>query len=292
MCLCSCSRPGIKILCHCEYDDTCPLIASFVTYITLLLCLQMEQIRRANRMYTSDSLFCKSVLSIPVPVPVQSSPVSPLRYDDHVPESVVVHSDHPATSHPLTDKQQEKGQHLQQTHSHPHHHKDHSHKQNRKEQTPEISCSPESIYLQMDDPCSISLMKMNGTDPPATGRKKKVIITENAAKIMPEETANDFLHRIDSSIAKTRDQVEKKVSASGVSYSYSENDLFSLNQPGTSAASVSRSRSARFKPSANNSAVPNGSSPELPACYIRTADNKVRYSMRKLEQEQDELFQL
>jgi hypothetical protein len=191
---------------------------------------------------------------------------------------------------------QQKGQ--PQTHSHPHHHKVHdSHKKEIREQTPEISCSPDSHCIQMDDPCSISLIKMNGKDPPATGRKKKVIISENAAKLMPEETANDFLHRIDSSIAKTRDQVEKKVTASGVSYSYSENDLFTLNQPGPSAASVSRSRSARFKAPAKDTAIRNGgaggeANEELPACYIRTADNKVRYSMRKLEQEQDELFQL
>ena len=142
--------------------------------------------------------------------------------------------------------------------------------------------------MQMSDPCNISLTKINGKDPPATSRRK--VATQSADKVS-EETANDFLHRIDSSIAKTRDQLEKKVSAAGVSYSYSENDLFNLNQP--ASANVPRSRSVRFKSTLPpHGSVSNGETEELPACYIRTVDNKVRYSMRRLEQEQDELFQL
>lgn len=230
---------------------------------------QMEQIRRANRMYTSDSLFCKSVLSIPVPV--QDSSSASLLRNDLVPD----------TSPPVRVKGQ-----LQTHVPHPN---DHSHK--KKDQSTEISNSPDSwSSSQMSDPCSISLTKMNGKDPPTTSRSKAAP-SERPDKVR-EETANDFLHRIDSSIAKTRDQVEKKVTAAGVAYSYSENDLFSLNQPTTS--SVSRSRSARFKSiqPAHDSGVSNGDKEELPACYIRTADNKVRYSMRRLEQEQDELFQL
>lgn len=150
----------------------------------------------------------------------------------------------------------------------------------------------------MSDPSSISLTQLNGKDPPV--RRKKRPVTADSELKAAEETANDFLHRIDSSIAKTRDQVERKVQAAGVSYSYSENDLFSMNGQmgdGTPAASVVRSRSARFK----NGTLPpldseieyrNGDSDEQAACYIRPGDNKVRYSMRRLERERDELFQL
>jgi len=37
---------------------------------------------------------------------------------------------------------------------------------------------------------------------------------------------------------------------------------------------------------------PTASSSEVPACYIKAKEHKVRYSMRRLEQQQDELFQL
>lgn len=216
-------------------------------------------------MYTSDSLFCKSVLSIPIPTH------DPLLHNDLVPEAG-------CSSCPTTSKLHIKGHHET------HHQNSHSHNLEEQSKSPDLwSTSP-----QMNDPCSISLTKINGKDPPA-GKKTATQETNQSS----EETANDFLHRIDSSIAKTRDQLEKKVGAAGVSYSYSENDLFSINQPAT--ASVSRSRSARFKsklPAPLDSASSNGGGEEVPACYIRTADSKVRYSMRRLEQEQDELFQL
>ena len=155
----------------------------------------------------------------------------------------------------------------------------------KEDQSIEISNSPDSWSspsLQMSGACDISLTKMNGKR--ATSMRQQ--LQPQSTPKVPEESANDFLHRIDSSIAKTRDQLEKKAGASGVAYSYSENDLFSLNQP--AASSVSRSRSARFKNSQADAGMTNGE----PACYIRTGDNKVRYSMRRLEQEQDELFQL
>lgn len=251
--------------------------------MTRCLCLQMEQIRRANRMYTSDSLFCKSVLSIPVPDPGSHSDLlsDPVRHADR--------QQTPSTSRHL----QIKGQ------NHSVHRQNDSHSNRGKGgQSPEISNSPDSSSLQMSDSSGISLTKLNGKHPPAR-RNKQSVASDTGLKVK-EETANDFLHRIDSSIAKTRDQVERKVHAAGVSYSQSENDLFSLNGQavsGPSVTSVSRSRSARFTtktlPPVDSDGTRNGTeSEELPACYIRPGDNKVRYSMRRLEREQDELFQL
>lgn len=243
-------------------------------------CWQTEQILRANRMYPTDSLFCKSVLSIPVPVHN-----SPATNSDLLSDPVRHHT--PASSRHIQIKGQV-------------HRQDDSQSQSRKgEPSPAVSHSPDSwSSLQMTDPSSISLTQLNGKDSPVR-RKKRAVVVDSELKAA-EETANDFLHRIDSSIAKTRDQVERKVHAAGVSYSFSENDLFNLNGQtgaGPSATSVTRSRSARFK----NGTLPtldseieyrNGDTEEQAACYIRPGDNKVRYSMKRLEREQDELFQL
>lgn len=137
------------------------------------------------------------------------------------------------------------------------------------------------------DPSSISLSTLNGSRNSSTRNSRTSIRRMQdieSIEGVKEESATDFLSRIDSSIKKTKLQVAKN-QKSLLPYSQSHNDLFE------EGPSTSRSRDNGWKTYASLDGT-NGSNSEVPTCYIKAKENKVRYSMRRLEQQQDELFQL
>jgi hypothetical protein len=106
-------------------------------------------------------------------------------------------------------------------------------------------------------------------------------------ELVKEESANDFLTRIDSSIQKSKILVAKN-QKSILPYSQSHNDLFEAGP----SSSRSRENGWNNYTSLEETPSSNGSNKEVPTCYIKAKEHKVRYSMRRLEQQQDELFQL
>ena len=292
---------------------------------------KMEQIRRSNRMYTSDSLFCKSVLSIPVPAEqpdsgrvTKSSTSNTINDPEEI--QVIVEDPH-QTNCGANNKRKSKGK----VHSHNNCiTKSTSSQQHHNQQPDSVQDSVQNpvqeSYLQgmsrsqsefsswtsvtssvgrpadsmsiSSDPSSISLSTLNGSRNSSTRTSRNSIkrMDPDAIEPLKEETASDFLSRIDSSIKKTKDQVAKN-QKSLVPYSQSENDLFSLD-PGPSTSSRIRKNDNGWRKTyvsmdgSTTNGSPTASSSEVPACYIKAKEHKVRYSMRRLEQQQDELFQL
>lgn len=96
-----------------------------------------------------------------------------------------------------------------------------------------------------------------------------------------EHSINEFLDKIDSSIASTKNQVQK---VQGSSSLFSEDDIFSRKRP-----PVSRLRQQ------NQHQIVAPSSSEIlspPHPIVMTQGRKVRTSLQRLQREQDEMFEL
>ena len=278
-------------------------------------------------MYTSDSLFCKSVLSIPVPSSSESIEVPSVMEDDsgrvtksstfQDPDEIEVivedpstssfHSNSSASSKKKTKRVNNhnnfvaKSKKSQQQYNNQEEEEDSYHQGMSRSQSEFLSWThvtspvgPSDSISISSDPSSISLSTLNGSRNSSVRTSRTSIRkteAENSVKVK-EETASDFLSRIDSSIQRTKEQVAKNQETL-VPYhsSHSDNDLFSLE-----AGSSSRADNGWKKTYVSLDVPSNGtSSPsnhEVPACYIKAKEHKVRYSMRRLEQQQDELFQL
>lgn len=216
--------------------------------LSALFSFQMEQIRRANRLFPSDTLFCKSVLSIPVPRVKKAT--STLTNSDS--------SRHPDSS---SDTESEAG----------------------------ISYN-NSIYNSSDDipftmgssSASISLTRLNGSN------NSRLKVSKNAKTNVesPEESANDFLSRIDNSIARSKDQMASRLRSSQSHYNI---------KPSNNLAGPSRSQSMGLSTSPlNESALDettNGreespaaaaAADQLPSLCIKARESKVHYSKKRV----------
>ncbi|KAK3931578.1 LysM and putative peptidoglycan-binding domain-containing protein 2 [Frankliniella fusca] len=103
--------------------------------------------------------------------------------------------------------------------------------------------------------------------------------TENG--FSDEHSIDEFLDKIDSSIASTKHQVQK---VQGSSSLYSEDDIFSRKRP-----PVSRLRQQ------NQHQIVAPTSSEIlspPHPIVMTQGRKVRTSLQRLQREQDEMFEL
>lgn len=207
---------------------------------------QMEQIRRANRMYTSDSLFLRPTLKIPVPdevTPTGHNNSSHKKNHSHAPSTS---KSTPST--PMIDGYEKYKQTFNAaTHSKPSlgHMKDtqnfisfNSNDAMSGNHTNNCSLEPEIIIVNPNS---------GSVDPNSTGAKSKRHFKSNGGHthqdlssasgdnkqqqqpMTREESMTDFLIRIDSSIAKTKDHVTRV--GSNMNSSYSESDLFLFNDP-------------------------------------------------------------
>lgn len=124
----------------------------------------------------------------------------------------------------------------------------------------------------------------------STGSAGASLISSPASPMSPSSTENgfsdehsidEFLDKIDSSIASTKNQVQK---VQGNSSLYSEDDIFTRKRP-----PVSRLRQQ------NQHQVVAPSSSEIlsaPHPIVMTQGRKVRTSLQRLQREQDEMFEL
>ncbi|GIX94666.1 lysM and putative peptidoglycan-binding domain-containing protein 2 [Caerostris darwini] len=190
------------------------------------LCLQygvnMEQIKRANKMWTADSLFLRS--SLDIPVDKEALTVSSISCDSGSPQLSPV-------------KHYENGDSF-------------------------LNCQT-SIDLSNQLNSSIS---DNGVE--------------------REESAADFLIRIDSHIAQTKDKVQRLQNK----VVYSEDDLHNSRDGFSSHMGYQYQRNNL---SGSSSLSNLNVDPSLtPQTVVMTKGRKVRSSLKKLEKQQDEIFEL
>lgn len=210
--------------------------------------LQMEQIRRANRLFHTDTLFTKSVLSIPVP---RAKGDASSSFSDS------------CTRH-LDSSSDTESEGLNAS----------------------IYNSSDDLPVTMGSP-SISLTRLDSSSHPRLKMSRNVTIDDS-----PEESAHDFLHRIDSSIRKSKDQVASRLRISQSQYNL---------QPSTAPAGPSRSQSMGLaNPPPNEHAnvqLANGRDghepqDQLPALCIKAKEKKVHYSNKRVSATNTSEFQL
>jgi len=257
--------------------------------LALKYSVTMEQIRRANRLYTSDSLFCKSVLSIPVP----DSATQTLEEDPDDIQIIVGEDTDTSDVGILLSLQDTKRNNRKSSNQN---HRSHNMSRSQSDFSWSILCSP-SDQVSSSDPSSISLNNLNGSGRLSNSSSRtsiKKILQDEMESLPPDETADDFLSRIDSSIARTKDQVAKNQQHSNITSD--TGDSLGYNSVGPSTSSKMRfsnktrsipSKSKHFSLDVDVNGHNSSSSPN-----VIITDNKVRYSIRRLEKEQDELFQL
>lgn len=201
----------------------------------------MEQIRRANRMYTSDSLFLRPTIKIPI----ESDPNLSSSSSASGSRSSISNLDGQYDSFELT-------------------------------LVNNVKVPPLNGLLIPEE------SENSSSEQPAA---------ETIKKLPREESINDFLSRIDSSIAKTKGQVVERNRSFPSSQSMDQ-IAGQLHHPSTSKRSGNRRRKSLDKepPFQPVAIFNNGSSPDGPTTHVITRG--VRSSLRRLEKEKDDLFQL
>lgn len=201
----------------------------------------MEQIRRANRMYTSDSLFLRPTIKIPI------------ETDPNLSSSSSASGSRSSISNGL------EGQY-------------------------------DSFELTIVN--NVKVPPVNGSLIPEESENSEEQPMEAVKKLPREESINDFLSRIDSSIAKTKGQVVERNRNFPSSQSMDQ-IVGQQHQPSSSRRTGNRRRNSLGKdiPSFNPVAIfNNGSSPDGPTTHVITRG--VKSSLKRLERENDDLFQL
>ncbi|RWS27619.1 LysM and hypothetical peptidoglycan-binding domain-containing protein 2-like protein [Leptotrombidium deliense] len=211
-----------------EETDTLPGLA-------LRYGVSIEKIKRANNMWTSDSLFLRPVLNIPLP-------------SDILVEST--DNGYDSSSVSVT---------------------------NRKENT---------VCVDLHDGACTS--KYNGLN--HRNSHSNVLTSsklengfENSEQDEKDESAADFLIRIDSHIAKGKDNFKSIMQQkSKMTNTYSDDDLYKM-----------RGKQSNCYPTRNNSVSAASLTEymnEVPK--VMTHSRKVKSSLKRLEKKQDELFEL
>lgn len=199
----------------------------------------MEQIRRANRLYTSDSLFLRPTIKIPIetdPNLSSSSSASGSR-------SSISNLEGPYDSFELTIVN------------------------------------------------NVKVTPVNGSLIPEESGNTKEEELAPVNKLPREESINDFLSRIDNSIAKTKGQVVER--NRNFPSSQSMDQIVGQQHPSSSKRSGNRRRKSLDRDVSSFHPVAifnNGPAPDGPTTHVITRG--VKSSLRRLEKEKDDLFQL
>ena len=239
----------------------------------------MEQIKRANNLWSSDNLSLRSrtIISIPV-LKTETIIESPL------------YSSCSTTSSPTTspkDSATNNGSNLLIAVNH---------------------SSLESVDISSEDTnraVSQSSVRLDSNQIRAklkNGFKKESIVSNeieanhlDSCELNGSETdesAADFLIRIDSSIAKSKDKV-KVMQQNRLTGTHSDDDLFRLNHS-AQRSGLRRHHSNSSRPhSANSSVSQRQIVTDFPQPLVRMSHKKkVKSSLKRLERTQDEIFEL
>lgn len=245
----------------------------------------MEKIKRANNLWTSDSLFCKSYLNIPI----ESSSI---LLDPPSPSKLVTASS--PRSHSIS-KHGAKSSNSCDIKS-----------RGNRSSSDGLSCNDVRLLDSELSPPTVENgiklrfrkeknVKENLFDPSLPKATKANGFTHSSSTDQEgegEESVADFLIRIDSHIAKSKNQVnsiiEQKARLTGT---YSDDDLFKSTSDKPSSSSYLRRQN-----SARNGVLsftrPLEETNDKPQARIMTQGRKVTSSLKRLEKQQDELFQL
>jgi len=220
----------------------------------------MEHIKRANKLWTDDSLFLRPTLNIPLLGETndgdlfKTPPYSSSSSQDSSPKRKNSRATQVATS--------------------------------SKHNSSVVDCQDE-ITLDSPESCR----SQNGATSQGSSSGKTVA----AVASQKEESVLDFLMRIDSSISKTKDQVMERETK--LNTKYSENDLFRISNGTTrpSSSLAQRHSLSSLNPSESGSRTSlhsNGHGGGDHSPIVITKGRKVKYSLKRLERKQDELFEL
>ncbi|XP_055952769.1 lysM and putative peptidoglycan-binding domain-containing protein 2-like isoform X2 [Argiope bruennichi] len=187
----------------------------------------MEQIKRANKMWTTDSLFLRS--SLDIPVDKEALTVSSISFDSGSPP-----------------------------------------------QSPVKYCENGDSFMN----CQTSIDLSNQLNSSISDNSSIAGLEDR------EESAADFLIRIDSHIAQTKDKVQRLQNK----VVYSEDDLHNSRGGFSSHMGYQYQRNNL---SGSSSLSNLNVDPSLtPQTVVMTKGRKVRSSLKKLEKQQDEIFEL
>ena len=210
----------------------------------------MEQIKRANKLWSSDNLTLRSktILSIPIPNDNQNQITSPLCSSSSTSSS---------TTSPSNKQVKMPFNHQSTGHT----------------------SSLDSDVIMLDDECDAN-STINESKQSKLTNGFAVVVNDKNHLIDHDESAADFLIRIDCSISKTRDRV-KFMQQSKLTSTHSDDNLFRLHN--NHNPKLKRNSSTRSQGSSSRSDQP---------FVMMTHGKKVASSLKRLEQTQDELFEL
>lgn len=210
----------------------------------------MEQIKRANKLWSSDSLTLRSktILSIPILNDNQNQITSPLCSSSSASSS---------TTSPSNKQVKMPFNHQSTGHT----------------------SSLDSDVIMLDDECDAN-STINESKQSKLTNGFAVVVNDKNHLIDHDESAADFLIRIDCSISKTRDRV-KFMQQNKLTSTHSDDNLFRLHN--NHNPKLKRNSSTRSQGSSSRSDQP---------FVMMTHGKKVASSLKRLEQTQDELFEL
>lgn len=239
----------------------------------------MEQIKRANKLWSSDNLSLRSRNNVSIPIVM----------DETIIESPIYSSSNTSSLNGSPKECEFNNRsHCSITAN---------------------NSSLESDDIPLDDEyCSTSRVENNQTDRHSNesklrnGFKMATLLVSshesndlnnyNNSEEVDDESAADFLIRIDSSIAKSKDKV-KVMQQNRMSGTHSDDDLFRINHS-TNKCGLRRHHSSTSRPhSANSSSSLNDIQTDLSQpIVVMTHGRKVKSSLKRLEKTQDEIFEL
>ncbi|XP_054161960.1 lysM and putative peptidoglycan-binding domain-containing protein 2-like [Oppia nitens] len=234
----------------------------------------VEQIKRANNLWSNDNLWLRSRthISIPVVINTETNIESPLYSSSNTSSLTTSPKEIISNSIPMTTN----------------------------------NSSLDSVDIPLDDNESNS-SRLDANQMSQNSRKndhklkngfKTLVSSDGQTHDLDsycnngnaDESAADFLIRIDSSIAKTKDKV-KDMQQNRLIGTHSDDDLFRFNH-NTDRSALRRHHSSTSRPhSANSSANSNHSDFPQPLVMM-SHKRKVKSSLKRLEQTQDEIFEL
>lgn len=244
----------------------------------------MEQIKRANNLWSSDNLSLRSRTVISVPVLKTETTIESPLYSSCSTTST--------TSSPTTSP------------------KDSTMPVNNSSNSLSVDnhSSLESIDITSEETNRAVSQSSLRSDPNQTKAKLKngfkkesiVVPNENQSNHLDscelneetDESAADFLIRIDSSIAKTKDKV-KVMQQNRLTGTHSDDDLFRLNHL-AHRSGLRRHHSNSARPhSANSGPTQRQTHTDFPQPLVMMSHKKkVKSSLKRLEKTQDEIFEL
>lgn len=239
----------------------------------------MEQIKKANNLWSSDNLSLRSRAVISIPVLMSETTI----------ESPLYSSSSATSSQTTSPKESElnNGSHLLNTgnHSSLESVDIHDIPSDETRNGKESSIGFNSNQMHSNESKTKNGFKMSSVIVSSDGHPNHLDSYETNEDT--DESAADFLIRIDSSIAKSKDKV-KVMQQNRLSGTHSDDDLFRLNHS-AQRSGLRRHHSSTSRPHSANSSTQSDFPQPL---VMMTHKRKVKSSLKRLERTQDEIFEL